>query len=100
MEYLVWYRRVLNIPVINGTRVQLIEPLDRADASAGFKVTVLRSGRMDQMFARKVGCVWGALSRGGVGVGVLRPRPACCGGAQDTPLLRSLPLRQGCCLNR
>ena len=54
MEYLVWYRRVLRIPVQNSTRVELIEPLDPADASAGYRVRAQRAGQPQTLFARKV----------------------------------------------
>ena len=49
-----WYRRVLNIPVQNTTKVQLIEPLQPDDAAAGFRVTVLHAGAVETMYGRKV----------------------------------------------
>ena len=54
MQYLVWYRSVLRIPVQNSTRVTRIEPLDAADASAGYRVHALRAGQPQTLFARKV----------------------------------------------
>ncbi|EFN57595.1 hypothetical protein CHLNCDRAFT_21314 [Chlorella variabilis] len=54
MQYLQWYHEVLEIPVQNSTRVQLIEPLDAASAEAGFRVTVARCGERQVMHARKV----------------------------------------------
>ncbi|KAL4434219.1 hypothetical protein ABPG75_000660 [Micractinium tetrahymenae] len=55
MGYLVWYRHTLGIPVQNGIRVQLIEPLDPASATAGFRITVRRScGKSEALLARKV----------------------------------------------
>ena len=44
MDYLVWYREALRIPVQNRTRVELIQPLDPTSTSAGFRVTVRRTG--------------------------------------------------------
>ena len=44
MDYLVWYREALRIPVQNRTRVELIQPLDPTSSSAGFRVTVRRTG--------------------------------------------------------
>ena len=55
MEYLMWYRHVLNIPVQNGSRCAAIHPIDPASASAGFRVTVQRcSGATEVVCARKV----------------------------------------------
>lgn len=55
MDYLVWYRTVLAIPVQNGTRVQLIEPLAPGSAAGGFRVSVQRTGGASEaLYARKV----------------------------------------------
>jgi hypothetical protein len=55
MQYLMWYRQVLNIPVVNSCKVELIEPLDSGGASAGYRLTLLREGRRETIFTRKVG---------------------------------------------
>lgn len=56
MDYLLWYRSVLGIPVQNGTKVRLIEPLQPSSPSSGFKVTVQRTGAAapELLYARKV----------------------------------------------
>lgn len=54
MEYLRFYRRALCIPVANGIKVTSIEPLDRDSPDAGFRLSVLRGGEPETMFARKV----------------------------------------------
>lgn len=55
MQYLVWYREVLHIPVQNSTKVLAIEPLDRASAAAGFRLSVERESVQEVIYARKVG---------------------------------------------
>ncbi|GAB4819834.1 hypothetical protein N2152v2_006880 [Parachlorella kessleri] len=54
MEYLVWYRQVLAIPVVNSCKVGLIEPLDYTSSAGGYKLTVTREGKQETVFARKV----------------------------------------------
>jgi cation diffusion facilitator CzcD-associated flavoprotein CzcO len=55
MDYLVWYRNVLAIPVQNGSRCARIDPIDPSSASAGFRVTVQRAGGATEVLcARKV----------------------------------------------
>lgn len=60
MAYLQWYRQVLGIPVRNGVRVDLLEPLEEGStAGAGrtlFKVHVTHtpSGKQEALLARKV----------------------------------------------
>ncbi|MCC7371236.1 MAG: NAD(P)/FAD-dependent oxidoreductase [Chloroflexi bacterium] len=49
MKYLAWYRRVLNLPVRNRTRVESIEPT--ADY---FTVATTRDGRKETLYARTV----------------------------------------------
>lgn len=50
MDYLRWYRRILNLPVINDTKLQLIEPL-----SEGLHcLHVSKNGKLEKLLARKV----------------------------------------------
>lgn len=63
MEYLMWYREVLNIPVLNSCKVLKIEPIHASQADAGFKVSVLRNGQPDYMYTRKVSWKGGQAGR-------------------------------------
>ncbi|GLC38216.1 hypothetical protein PLESTB_001086900 [Pleodorina starrii] len=54
MEYLVWYRRVLNIPVRNACKVDLIKPLPLESRGTMFEVCVNTPEGTDKVYARKV----------------------------------------------
>ena len=52
-------------------QVNLIEPVDPSNASAGFRVTVIHEGQPEVMFARKVVLATGIqVWRGSVSIGI------------------------------
>jgi cation diffusion facilitator CzcD-associated flavoprotein CzcO len=53
MDYLSWYREVLDLPVHHGVRVERIRPLDRGER-CGFGVRVHQHGGAHTLSARKV----------------------------------------------
>ena len=58
--YLLWLRKVLKIPVQNGTELLLVEPHGKL-----FKLQVLHDGQVETIFTRRVVMTSGPLSMGG-----------------------------------
>ncbi|KAG2497447.1 hypothetical protein HYH03_004603 [Edaphochlamys debaryana] len=56
MDYLIWYRRVLGIPVRNSAKVDVIRPLDTSGPGTMFEVALVdpSSGETDTIYTRKV----------------------------------------------
>lgn len=60
MEYLNWFRRLLDLPVENGVRLRLIEP-----DGAYLRLTVERDGKTETLYTRKLVRTAGIIGSGG-----------------------------------
>lgn len=60
MEYLNWFRRLLDLPVENGVRLRLVEP-----DGAYLRLTVERGGKTETLYARKLVRTAGIIGSGG-----------------------------------
>jgi cation diffusion facilitator CzcD-associated flavoprotein CzcO len=63
VSYLLWMRKVLNLPVQNASRVKLLEPDEGL-----FRLTVDRKGREEILYARRVVLATGPLAMGGANI--------------------------------
>lgn len=63
VAYLMWMRKVLKIPVQNGSRLRRLEPVD-----ALFRLTVERGGTEHVLYARRVVLATGPLAMGGANI--------------------------------
>ncbi|KXZ46764.1 hypothetical protein GPECTOR_41g729 [Gonium pectorale] len=54
MDYLVWYRRVLSIPMRNAAKVDLIRPLPTDNRGTMFELALITPSGADKVYARKV----------------------------------------------
>lgn len=63
VDYLMWMRRVLDLPVQNGARLTSLEP-----AGALFRLTVERRGRAETLYARRVVLATGPVAMGGANI--------------------------------
>ncbi|GLQ07497.1 NAD(P)-binding domain-containing protein [Sneathiella chinensis] len=67
MDYLRWYRKVLEIPVENNTDLRRIDPACGADGAGGlFRLALDRDGVREDVFARHVVLATGRAAFGGV----------------------------------
>jgi hypothetical protein len=54
MAYLVWYRRVLRIPVCNEFKLDLIRPMPESGRGTVYELHIMTPGGAEKLYARKV----------------------------------------------